>query len=1223
MGPRTQGQLPGRRILLEHPVDPDLPRVAGGDDGEHGGGCLKGLLLAEQVELLRLRGIRRVPGHVGLDRGGHRERFDALLLLAEVRGHQAGEEEHVVEATRRHWEGRAGQVGPQGFGGGGGAFEVELVDVLHDPRQPRFEGPLIHRRPAASEELDGPEGDRLVPRDRGEIVGAIGAVCRNGAAGQHLQTIAGLLAGFALRGRTDHQGGRTGQRRGHRKEQGDEPRGADYRGAPMRARHVRSAFGIVVTSTTLSLLLAQDAQALDGGQRPLSAAPCVLVGVDVGEEIGASVALPGDLDGDGRGELAVGAPGADDGRGRLYLFQGAAVAEACPAGRGGHLSSNAAWVTFEGDSPGGRLGERVLAAGDWDGDGWPDLVIGAPSHPNADAPPGRVALIRGGPDRLTADTTLAEAAFVIDGPGIDARLGDVMDGGRDLDGDGRSDLVFLTQDDNSNSTTGTVWVVPGRALGDVPTAPTLERLSAGSFSGEGFTVPGQQLRHSIAIVDDLDGDLRPDLALGRPASDGAAQRVGRVTIVSGIGHGGDLEVGVDDVAIGERAGTAFDERFGMPLSFVGTGASARLWIGAAGSSGSLTTRHAFDGATPLSDDGEIRATGARREGLRVIDGALFGDGVRGIVSLLPAEGSLDSVLSVFPLPPDGPVDIEGAFAVLRASAEDGLVDGFSVGDVDGDSYDDLFVGAPLAHQTGVVWIYLGAGSSDGDTYSAPLDCDDSRLWVGPDQPERGACADALDDDCDGLIDGEDPDCAVVGSGLVFACDHGGTASTVAWVPLAAILLALRRRRRLLPLVLALGCANGSEGLPPASLTVLHPVEDGRSFGRVLPVEVEVAGRRLAPESDGLRAGPDEVLWKLWLDGIEIGVSGGRVQIVDRLDAGNHRLVAELVDPEQHEPLNPPISQEVDFQFIGGTPSITVLSPSPNAVVPPSGFDVAYDVDSFYLDAASIGGAPSDGAGHVLVFLDGVPVSEPSTNGVARVEGAAVGPHTLRVALAQNDGNPLGDPVFVEVPIEVVETRIDIDDPLDGGTVTGPGIVAGYSVQGFTLEPPGGTAQDGRGHVHVHLDGVYRGISSTGSAELPEVNGCTHTIRLELALADHTPLGVDDEITVEYRPCVAVEAPAAGSDVAGPDVAVGFLPQGFTFDPTELAGIPQGNHAHIYVDGAFVGSDVSGTGFLVEDLSAGDHEVEIRLAHAGHIVGLPETDEEAPVVSATVEFTVLP
>lgn len=968
------------------------------------------------------------------------------------------------------------------------------------------------------------------------------------------------------------------------------------------------------------------ARALDGGTRALSTAPCVIVGTDIGEEVGASVALPGDLDGDGLGELVVGAPGADDRRGRVYVFRGSDVIASCPAGSGGHLSTTTAWVTLEGDSAGGRLGDVVLAAGDWDGDGWPDFVVGSPSHPNADAPPGRVQLFFGGPDRLTQDSALEDAAFSIVGPGGDARLGGVMAAGRDVDGDGLADLVLLAQDDNSNSTTASVYVLPGRPAADVPAGAALDRLASGAFVGDGFTLSGQQLRRTIAIIDDVDGDGVADVALGRPSADGAAQRVGKVSVVSGAAHGGALDQEVDDVVIGERTGIAFDERLGMPLSFAGAGDSARLWVGAAGGGAALTASYSFSGAALQPDGGEVRAPAGRQEGLFALNGAFFGDGRPGVLTLLPFEGAQDGILSIFPTAPDGPVDVDGAFAVLRSASEHGVRDGLVAGDLDSDGYDDLFVGAPLEATTGVLWIWLGSGSGDGDGFAPPLDCDDSRPWVAPDQPEVGACGDGFDDDCDGLVDGEDPDCAVQGSGYVFACAHEEAAG--ASVLLSALLLPLIRRKRavgavFLALLFPLGCADPDEGLPAATISIVGPEDAGRAFGRVLPVSVEVGGRRLAPELDGRAGAADEVLWRLWLDGIEVGVSGGRVQVIDRIDAGNHRLRAELVHTEDHEPLTPAVFDEVDFQFIGGTPSLTVLSPLPNAVVPPSGFDVEYDVDSFFLDEASIGGAPSQGAGHVVVLLDSVPVSEPSTTGTARVEGASVGPHTLRVALAENDGTPLADPVFVEVPIEVIETRIDITTPAEGAEVTGPGIQAAYTVQGFVLDPPGGAAVDGRGHVHVHLDGVYRGISHTGVAELPEVNGCSHTVRLELALADHTTLGVSDEVSVEYRPCVAIEAPAEGAAVAGPSVSLDYLPQGFVFDSTVLAGIPQGNHAHIYIDGAFVGTDVSGTSFNLTGLSAGEHEVEIRLAHAGHIAGVPETDEESPAVSAKASFTVLP
>jgi len=79
----------------------------------------------------------------------------------------------------------------------------------------------------------------------------------------------------------------------------------------------------------------------------------------VGERLGASLAFAADFNSDGRAEIAVGAPGAVDGRGRVYM-----------------ADARGLFQTFSEGADGDQLGIRVAATGDLDGDGAFDLTIG-------------------------------------------------------------------------------------------------------------------------------------------------------------------------------------------------------------------------------------------------------------------------------------------------------------------------------------------------------------------------------------------------------------------------------------------------------------------------------------------------------------------------------------------------------------------------------------------------------------------------------------------------------------------------------------------------------------------------------------------------------------------------------------------------------------------------------------------------------------------------------
>ena len=113
----------------------------------------------------------------------------------------------------------------------------------------------------------------------------------------------------------------------------------------------------------------------------------VAEGDQVRAHFGYSVATAGDMNGDGFGDVVVGAPGYDNGQthgGRAFLYLGSAAG----------LSTNAAW-TAEGDRDGASFGQSVAMAGDVNGDGYGDVIVGAPSYSNGQAEEGRAFLYLG------------------------------------------------------------------------------------------------------------------------------------------------------------------------------------------------------------------------------------------------------------------------------------------------------------------------------------------------------------------------------------------------------------------------------------------------------------------------------------------------------------------------------------------------------------------------------------------------------------------------------------------------------------------------------------------------------------------------------------------------------------------------------------------------------------------------------------------------------------
>lgn len=134
-----------------------------------------------------------------------------------------------------------------------------------------------------------------------------------------------------------------------------------------------------------------------------------------------SVSSAGDVNGDGYGDVLVGQPGFHHFAGRAFLYLGG------PQG----LTTPADWTTA-GQAPGGRYGLPATSAGDINGDGYGDVVVGASGH---DGHRGQLSLYLGSPAGLSPTP-----AWTAAGTSPDGLFGALVAAG-DINGDGRGDLV--------------------------------------------------------------------------------------------------------------------------------------------------------------------------------------------------------------------------------------------------------------------------------------------------------------------------------------------------------------------------------------------------------------------------------------------------------------------------------------------------------------------------------------------------------------------------------------------------------------------------------------------------------------------------------------------------------------------------------------------------------------------------------------------------------------
>ena len=261
------------------------------------------------------------------------------------------------------------------------------------------------------------------------------------------------------------------------------------------------------------------------------------------DNFGRSVAPVGDLDGDGITDLAVGAPGREDwwhnaGAVWILFLNGDGTvkkSQQISQGRGGFGSSGG--ILDSND----YFGVSVTPVGDLDGDGVPDLAVGA--HGDNDGVNSSLSYDAGAVWLLLLNAegrvkehrkiSAAEGGFTGDLDESD-RFGRSMASLGDLDGDGKTDLaVGAYWDDDGGFSRGAVWVLflDGLAAPPPPPPPAGPPTALRSPSQEA----DGRFGGAVAFVPDADGDARADLLLGARLEDPGAspQEAGRAYLFSG------------------------------------------------------------------------------------------------------------------------------------------------------------------------------------------------------------------------------------------------------------------------------------------------------------------------------------------------------------------------------------------------------------------------------------------------------------------------------------------------------------------------------------------------------------------------------------------------------------------------------------------------------------------------------------------------------------------
>jgi Dockerin type I domain/FG-GAP repeat/RTX calcium-binding nonapeptide repeat (4 copies) len=419
----------------------------------------------------------------------------------------------------------------------------------------------------------------------------------------------------------------------------------------------------------------------------LGSAGINIFGADAGDRSGTSVSSAGDVNGDGFDDLIIGAyraaasGNAKANAGESYVIFGAALLPATI-----DVSNlDTAGITIFGAETLDNSGVSVSSAGDVNGDGFDDLLIGAflaSASGNARSGAGDSYVIFGAASlsAMIDLNTLGSAGITIFGAEASDRSGRSVSSAGDVNGDGFDDLIIgaylADASGNAKSTAGESYVIFGATL--LPTMIDLAMAGSAGITLFGADV-GDRSGFSVTSAGDVNGDGFDDLLIGARLADSSGNtkpEAGESYVIFGAAS---LPATIDLGTLGQS---------GQPvgITFFGVDANDR-------SSGSV------------SSAGDVNGDGFDD----LIIGAYRADG-SGNTKSNAGESYVIFGAESLPITIDLANLGSAGITILGADANDQSgISVSSAGDVNGDGFDDLIIGARNADASGN--LNDGAGES--------------------------------------------------------------------------------------------------------------------------------------------------------------------------------------------------------------------------------------------------------------------------------------------------------------------------------------------------------------------------------------------------------------------------------------------------------------------------------------------------------------------------------
>ena len=384
----------------------------------------------------------------------------------------------------------------------------------------------------------------------------------------------------------------------------------------------------------------------------------------------------------------------------------------------GTTSDEDAYISGSTTTP---LGESLTIIPDSTGDGWGEIIVGAPE--GGSSAQGVAYLFSAFPeDDISRGVSGADHVFY--GDDTDDLFGTALAGFPDRDGDGLSELLAGGPgDDGNGSAAGAVWLFQG----------PLSTSSSSHTSAATVTLYGENAGDAagtrVANGGDLDGDGYDDMLISAPGWDGLAGSLGAIYVAFADAPGsGTLTPGDQARIVGERAGDALqvaaalgdmdgdgydDLGIGCPNGDELASSAGSAWV----MLGPLSVTHYEVAAAALRIDGEGSSDAF---GAGLVAGDVDGDGQQdlwvGATGTDDGGSNAGSVALYYGPLPRGRIDADEASTIITGSDRyDAVGDVLGTGDLDADGWSDLILGVPgadlLGSGVGGAFVFYGTITS--------------------------------------------------------------------------------------------------------------------------------------------------------------------------------------------------------------------------------------------------------------------------------------------------------------------------------------------------------------------------------------------------------------------------------------------------------------------------------------------------------------------------------